>query len=195
MPDTQSKLVKIGNLVFVQACAKMMSAAWIRRQIVETSTAPPMNVSGIAYELRHTVAADIGMGFELALKSLSQGLSDNEDGNPQVLKSHDLTVLWMHISDDTRFEIDKDASSKVCEKFGSDSAGKVLPFAEYLKKHHEFLGRTVDNRYGIEGDNRWMSDHRFAMAKPFPVTHGTYKDRVCADGNRRPYGVLVGNHE
>ena len=61
----------IGSTALVQSCARMMSAAWLTREITETSTAPPKGISGIAYALRHTIASDLGMGFELALKALT----------------------------------------------------------------------------------------------------------------------------
>lgn len=67
------KLVEAGCTIFVQACARMMSAAWIRRQMVETSTASSSGISGIAYSMRYSFASDIGMSFELATKSLAQG--------------------------------------------------------------------------------------------------------------------------
>ena len=189
MAKNEPTLVKIGSTAFVQACARMMSATWIRRQIAETSTAPPMGISGIAYSMRFTVASDIGMAFELAVKSVSQGLSLNKDGEPQVLNSHDLlSVLWKEIPGPVRLEIDQDAEDGVCETYGDDNAGQVLTFAEYLEKHREFLNRTVDNRYAIGGKAQWKSDHRFIVSIWwFPFSRETYNGRSCVDG----IGVLT----
>ena len=53
--------------------------------MVETSTAPSSGISGIAYAMRYSIASDIGMSFELAIKSVAQGLSPQPDGQPQVL--------------------------------------------------------------------------------------------------------------
>jgi len=105
--------VPIGSTVFVQACARMMSAAWIERQMLETSTAPGMSTSGVAYALRHTIASDIGMGFELALKSLAQGLSPNKDGDPQVPHGHNLPDVWLDLPRHVRDEIDRNVEQLV----------------------------------------------------------------------------------
>ena len=90
--------VPIGSTVFVQACARMMSAPWIERQMAETSTAPLMSTSGVAYALKHTIASNIGMGFELALKSLVEcrafqraRTAIRRYSDPQVLKG---TISW-----------------------------------------------------------------------------------------------------
>ena len=184
MPKNEPKLVEIGSTAFVQACARMMSATWIRRQIAETSTAPPMGISGIAYTMRFTVASDIGMAFELAVKSDSQELSLNKDGEPQVPNSHDLlSVLWEEIPGCVRLEIDQDAEDGVCETYGDDNAGKVLSFAEYLDKHKEFLNRAVDNRYAIAAKAQWKSDHSFIVgSRWFSITRETYNGRSCVDG-------------
>ena len=178
---------KIGSIVYVQACARMMSAAWIRRQIRETSTSSGMSISGIAYALGHTVASDIGIGFELAIKSLAQGLSPNEDGKPQVLYTHNLIDLWNDddIGPDVRSEIDADAECGVCNRYGTGNAGKALAFADYLAKHEEFLNR-IDNRYAMSGDTRWKSDHRF-LTSGFSIAQETYNDKTCVDG----IGILM----
>ena len=189
MAKKKPKLVEIGSTAFVQACARMMSATWIRRQIAEVSTAPPMGISGIAYSMRFTVASDLGMAFELAVKSLTQGLSSKKDGEPQVFDSHDLlTDLWGEIPECVRLEIDQDAEDVVCETYGDDNAGKVLTFAEYLDKHKEFLNRTVGNRYAIAGMAQWKSDHSFIVgSRWFSISKETYNGRSCVDG----IGVLV----
>ena len=174
--------VPIGPTAFVQACARMMSAAWIRRQIDETSTGPPFTISGIAYALRFTVASDIGMAFELALKSLVQGLSLNEDGRPQVLKGHHLiSDMWEDINCSIRDEVDENAELVFCRSHGSDKAGKILPFSKYVEKHTAFLNQTVDNRYAIGAGDHWKSDHRFLQ--PIARFHvETYEGRICFDG-------------
>ena len=155
--------VPIGSTVFVQACARMMAAAWIERQMLETSTAPGMSTSGVAYALRHTIASDIGMGFELALKSLAQGLSPNKDGDPQVLHGHTLSNLWVDLPRPIRDEIDSDVEQLVYRKYDvqGDLKGKVLPFANYLEKHKDFLNETVDNRYALERGETWISEVLF----------------------------------
>ena len=188
MSKNQPEKVEIGNTVFVQACARMMSAAWIRKQIIETSTAPGLDVSGIAYSMRYTVASDIGMAFELALKSVAQGLSPNQDGEKQVLKSHDLpSHLWREIPCPIRAQIDRGAESAVCRTFGDQHRGKVLPFAEYVEKHAEFLNRTVGNRYAIPGQAQWKSDHRLVMNRWLYIADNFYKGKRRVDG----IGVLL----
>lgn len=138
------KPVEAGSTIFVQACARMMGATWIRRQMIETSTAPLSGISGIAYSLRYTFASDIGMSFELALKSVAQGLSPHPDGQPQVLDSHELrSDLWNDICEDVRDEIDSDAEDRVYGKYGEQHSGKVLSFADYLTKHSEFLNSGI----------------------------------------------------
>ena len=187
------RLVAAGPTLFVQACARMMGAAWIYRQMLETSTAPTSGISGIAYSMRFTIASDIGMSFELAIKSLAQGLSQNPDGQPQVRKSHELASdLWLDIREDVRDEIDGDAEGAICGTFGEGHSGKVLTFSEYLSKHSEFLNRTVGNRYGIGGDTQWKSDHRFILGTIWSgllgrVSGDNFEGRECVDG----MGVLM----
>ena len=179
--------IPIGSTVFVQAAAWMMSAAWIRKQIQDTSTAPPMSISGIAYAMRHTVASQIGMAFELALKSLAQGLSANPDGQPQVLQSHRLIEdLWDDIPDALQTRIDANVDSAVQGTFGDEYAGKALAFGSYLRKHRQFLDATVANRYALPGQHVWKSDHRF-MRPWFPIASETYQGKPCVDG----IGVLM----
>ena len=187
-------LVEAGSTIFVQACARMMGAAWVSRQMIETSTAPLSGISGIAYSMRYTIASDIGMAFELAIKSLAQGLSSHPDGQSQVLNSHELlSVLWDGIPKDLRDEIDRDAEDGVCGTYGEQHSGQVLSFADYLKKHSDFLDRTVENRYAIQGETQWKSDHRFLqgnmllsgiLGHAFSDSHG---GRACGDG----IGVLM----
>ena len=161
MSKKQLKRVPIGDTVFVQACARLWSAAWIKRQIKETSTAPsPLDISGIAYAMRYTFASDIGMAFELALKTLKQGLSCNKDGEPQVKKSHDLHVLWNDLkSDCVQLEIDQAVESTICKRYGADNAGKVICFSEYLERHETFF--DVHIRYANPKKNPELSFHVF----------------------------------
>ena len=188
MPINEPKVVKTGSTIFVQACAQMMGAAWIRKQIKDTSTAPGLDLSGIAYAMRYTVASNVGMAFELALKSVAQGLSSKKDGEPQVLKTHDLhSHLWKAIPCEIRAQIDLKAKSAVRRNFGDDHAGKVLPFAEYLEKHAEFLNRIVENRYALPGEAQWKSDHRFVRNLWFPIANESYNGKRCVDG----IGVLL----
>ena len=188
MSEKHPDRVETGSTIFVQACARMMSAAWLRKQILETSTAPGLGVSGIAYSMRYTVASDIGMAFELALKSVAQGLSPNQDGEKQVPKSHDLlSHLWSDIPCPVRAQVDQDAESAVCRAFGDRHRGKVLPFAEYVEKHAEFLNRTVGNRYALPGEAQWKSDHRLVMNRWFHIADNDYNDKRCVDG----VGVLL----
>ena len=188
MSKNHSERVEIGSTIFVQACARMMSAAWIRKQIVETSTAPGLNVSGIAYSMRYTVASDIGMAFELALKSAAQGHSPNQDGEKQVLKSHDLlSHLWMDIPCPIRAQINQGVESAVCRVFDDQHSGKVLPFAEYIEKHAEFLNRTVGNRYAIPEEAQWESDNLLVTNRWFCIVDDIYQGKRCVDG----VGVLM----
>ena len=188
MSEKHPDRVVAGSTIFVQACARMMSAAWIKKQMIETSTASSLDISGIAYAMRYTIASDIGMAFELALKSVAQGLSPNQDGENQVLKSHDLlSHLWTDIPCAIRAQIDRDAESAVCRRYGDSHMGKVLPFAEYLEKHAEFLNRTVENRYALQGKVQWKSDHRLLMNRWFPITDDSFNKKRCVDG----VGVLL----
>lgn len=178
------KPAKAGNTLFVQSCARMMGAAWIRRQIEETSTAPLNGISGIAYSIRLTVASDISMAFELGLKSVEQGLSPHPDGQPQVVNSHALSaVVWQSLPDGVQQEVNDEAEAAVCREHGTGLKGKVLPFGSYLKKHSDFLDRTVSNRYALVGETQWKSDHRFIAPGGF---HGpaleTYDGKACVDG-------------
>ena len=187
------KPVEAGSTIFVQACARMMGAAWIRRQMIETSTAPLSGISGIAYAMRYTFASDIGMSFELAIKSVAQGLSPQPDGQPQVLNSHELlSVLWDDIPKRVREEIDSDAEDGVCGTYGKKHLGKVLPFAHYLAKHSDFLDRTVGNRYAIRGETQWKSDNRFIQGSVWSglfghVSGDNHDGKECVDG----IGVLM----
>ncbi|MCY4514959.1 MAG: hypothetical protein OXC69_07480 [Candidatus Tectomicrobia bacterium] len=179
----------IGSTVFVQACARLMSAAWIDRQMLETSTAPGMNTSGVAYALRFTIASDIGMAFELALKSLVQGLSPNNDGDPQVLKGHDLrSEGWHDIPPGIQDEIDNEVEQLVCCRYGAEMKGKVLPFAQYLEKHNDFLNETVNNRYALERGGTWKSEVLFVNKNVgIEFALETYDGQSCGDG----IGVLT----
>ena len=185
------KQVNAGQTIFVQACARMMSAAWIRVQMEETSTAPRADISRIAYSMRFTIASDIGMAFELGLKSVAQGLSRNRDGEPQVVNSHDLrSVLWQTIPPDVRLEIEGDGEEALCRAFGAGNAGKLLPFEKYVEKHTDFLDGTVDNRYAIPGNSQWKSDHRLILGARWLlgfVFSETYEGKACVDG----LGVLL----
>lgn len=190
---SKPKLVEAGSTIFVQACARMMCAAWIRRQMVETSTTPASGISGIAYSMRYSIASDIGMSFELAIKSLAQGLSPHPDGQPQVLNSHELlSVLWKGIPEDVRNEIDRNSEDGVCGRYGEKHSGKVLPFGHYIAKHCDFLNRTVENRYAIRGETQWKSDHRFIQGHTWsgrlgPVLGDSFEGKACVDG----IGVLM----
>ena len=160
--------------------------------MIETSTAPS-GISGIAYAMRYTIASDIGMSFELAIKSVAQGLSPHLDGQPQVLNSHKLrSVLWKEISEPVRDQIDGDAKDGVCRTYGEEHSQKVLPFAVYLTKHSDFLDTAVDNRYAIGGETQWRSDHRFIQGGIWsgvlsPVFGDSHEGSKCVDG----MGVLM----
>ena len=181
--------VAIGSTVFVQACAKMMSAAWIERQMLETSTAPGMSTSGVAYALRHTIASDIGMAFELALKSLAQGLSPNKDGEPQVPHGHNLPDIWLVLPRHVRDEIDRNVEQLAYRKYDvhGDLQGKILPFAKYLEKHKEFLNKTVDNRYALERGETWMSEVLFVDR----IDGGQVSLDTFMDGKQNADGIGV----
>ena len=186
----EANLAATGSWMFIQSCARIMGAAWINQQIFEAPTGHPDTRTGaMAWQLRHTLASDVGMGFELAIKSLLQGLSPNLDGEPQVPRSHDqIEKLWPEVPRGVRDEVDRRAEEAVCNKYGDRHEGKVLPLAVYLKKHDAFLNGTVESRYGIEGAERWQSDHIFvAGAGLLQIASGNYNGRPCVDGK----GVLM----
>ena len=133
--------------------------------------------------MRYTIASDIGMAFELGIKTVIQGLSPNEDGEAQVPGSHDLlSDLWGSIPANVRSDVDADAESCVCNAYGPDNSGKVLPLSQYLQKHGDFLNRTVLNRYAVEGGrDQFRSDAQFVLV-PFPKTQSSYKGIDCVDG-------------
>lgn len=184
------KKVPIGETVFVQACARLMSAAWIRRQIREdlSPSSSGLMINGITYAMRYTMASDIGMAFELAMKTLQQGLSHNKDGQPQVLKSHDLAgKLWEDIKQSKpgiESEIDRAVEYTLCKRYKSVKAEQVLKLSYYLKKHEAFL--DIGNRYANPTYEPWKSFHRFTLGfitTPFLCTHTeNYKDRNYVDG-------------
>ena len=161
--------------------------------MIETSTVPLSGISGIAYSMRYSIASDIGMSFELAIKSVAQGLSPQPDGQPQVLNSHELlSVLWDGIPKDVRDEIDSNAEDGVCGTHGEQHSGKVLPFPNYLAKHSDFLDRTVENRYAIRGETQWKSDHRFIQGNIWVglvghVFEDRHEGKECVPG----IGVLM----
>ena len=183
-------LVETGSWTFVQSCARMMSAAWINQQIAETSTVhPDAGTSAMAWELRHTFASDVAMPFELATKALLQGLSTNEDGQPQVPRSHYQTrELWPEVPISVRNEVDQTAEATVCGEYGDHYKGRVLPFSDYLQKHEAFFDGTVDSRYGIAGADRCKSDHIFVVdARWMQIESGEHNGKACVDGK----GVLM----
>ena len=184
------KLAEAGSFIFVQSCARMMGAAWIIRQIEEASTAPGMSISGIASAMSSTVASDIGMAFELAVKAVAQGLSDAPDGEPQVLSSHELSRhLWPSLPASIQQEINDLAQRGVSNQYGTEHEGMVLSFEEYLEKHKDFLDRTVSNRYDLPGEEQWKSNHRFIIRPLF--RHGvaieSHNGEEWVDGR----GVLI----
>lgn len=146
----------------------MAAATSVRKLIHESSNAQPGAISGVAYELRHTFAADTGMAFELALKSVKQGLSPHEDGDPQVLNSHNLLHLWEEeIPQRVRSEVDHATRSAIRARYGF--GGRILSFSEYVTRHEEFLNRAVANRYAIPAERRWKSDLLFVVFGGLPV--------------------------
>ena len=148
MVDGNRNKPPLGDTALVQSCARMMSAAWIEQQLSETSTAPLTDISGIALALKHTIASDLGMGFELAIKSLVQELPDFD-----VRPGHDLIECWGQIPPDVQGELDADVEQRICLAFGNRLLGGVLPFEQYLDKHMVFLNRTVDDRYALKVDD------------------------------------------
>ena len=146
----------IGSTALVQSCARMMSAAWLTREITETSAAPPKSISGIAYALRYTIASDMGMGFELALKALIRNPPWSQP--VQIPEDHDLKLVWSLIPRDVRDEVDAAVERHMCRHFGVEMKGRVLPFAKYVRKHKGFLNETVRNRYALrETKGAWRS--------------------------------------
>ena len=175
------KLASVGPTIFVQACARMMSAAWIERQMLETSTAGLMNLSGVAFALRHTIASEIALGYELALKSLVSSLGvHREGGTLKVRAGHDLLALWSDVPCDTRDEIETEVERLVRRKQLGDG-GDVLSFREYLDKHRDFINRAVDNRYAVERGETWMSELLFLDAAGTSLDR-FYRDMPTVDG-------------
>lgn len=180
----------IGETAFVQACARLMSAAWIRRQIREglSPSSSGLTISGITYAMRYTMASDIGMAFELAMKTLQQGLSCSKDGQPQVLKSHDLAgQLWEDIKQTKpgiESEIDRAIECTLCKRYKYVEAEEVLKLSDYLKKHEAFL--DIENRYANPTHEPWKSFHFFApglITTPILCTDNeNKKDRNYVDG-------------
>ena len=174
----------IGSTALVQSCARMMSAAWLTREITETSTAPPKSIRGTAYALRYTIASEMGMGFELALKALIQGLS-----LPPAIKvpeKHDLTLIWSLIPEGIRDEIDTAVERHMHRQFGPELKGRVLPFAKYLRKHNGFLNETVRNRYALqETKAAWRSAEMLTAWRAvgaWITCSDPYQGRDWADG-------------
>lgn len=152
----------IGSTALVQSCARMMSAAWLTREITETSTAPRKDMSGIAYALRHTIASDIGMGFELALKALIWNLSSPH--SVRIPKHHDLKRVWSLVPVGARKEIDAAVERHMRSQYGPELRGMVLPFAKYLCKHDGLLNETVRNRYALRHDRETQRSMELLIA-------------------------------
>ena len=174
----------IGGTALVQSCARMISAAWLTREITETSTAPPNDISVIAYALRHTIASDIGMGFELALKALISNLPDPH--SVQVPKDHDLGKVWSLVPSAVRKEIDAAVERHMRSQYGPEVNGRVLPFAKYLRKHDGFLNETVRSRYALQHDKETQRSMELliawrALGTWVAVSHA-YEGRNWADG-------------
>lgn len=174
----------IGSTALVQSCARMMSAAWLTREITETSTAPPKAISGVAYALRHTIASDIGMGFELALKALILSLPDADI--VQVPKFHDLGKVWSLVPDTVREEIDAAVERHMRTQYGPEFKGRVLPFAKYLRKHNGLLNGIVRNRYALQHDKETRRSMELLIAwralGTWVTVSDVYQDRAWADG-------------
>ena len=174
----------IGSTTLVQSCARMMSAAWLTREITETSTATPNGISRVAYALRYTIASDMGMGFELALKALIESLSLSPA--IQIPEDHDLKLVWSLIPEGNRDQIDAAVERHMCSQFGSEMKGRVLPFAKYLRKHNGFLNETVRNRYALqEGEGAWRSAEMLTAWEAvgsWIACSDAYQGRYWADG-------------
>ena len=168
MSYAQVKRVPIGDTTFVQACARLMSAGWLRRQIRKdfTPSSSGLMISGIFYAMRYTMASDFGMAFELAMKTLQQGLSCHEDGHPQVLNSHDLVrTLWEDIKQTApaiESEINQAIEFALCERYSLVKAKEVFSLSDYLNKHEAFL--DISNRYANPTNEPWKSFHCFALS-------------------------------
>ena len=174
----------IGSTAFVQSCARMMSAAWLTREITETSTAPPGGVSGISYALRYTIASDLGMGFELAIKALIQNLASSHE--IRIPEDHDLKGAWSLVPDVVRDELDAAVERHMCSQLGPECKGRILPFAKYLRKHGGFLNETVRNRYALrESEEAWRSAEMLTAWRTTGAWIGcldSYRGRDWADG-------------
>ena len=126
-----------------------MSAAWVEQQLAETSTAPGTDISGIVIALRHTIASDLGMGFEIAFKSLMKELAGVD-----VRRGHDfIKRCWEHIPSAAQGELDARVEQLISLRFGNHLRGKVWSFGQYLSHHDAFLNRTADRRYALLEDD------------------------------------------
>lgn len=155
MVDVDLDKALLGDTALVQSCARMMSAAWIEQQLAETSTAPGTEISETALALRHTIASDLGMGFEIAFKSLMQELPSVD-----VQRGHNfIKCCWERIPPATQGELDAKVEQLISLRFGDHLRGKVWPFGQYLNHHDAFLNRTADRRYAlVKGmDDRTLS--------------------------------------
>ena len=184
MANKDEKEPMIGSAAVVQSCARMMSAAWLTREITETSTAPAKDTSEIAYALRHTIASDMGMGFELALKALIGNLQGSR--TVRIPKDHDLRRVWSIVPSGVQNEIDAAVERHMRTYFGEELKGMVLPFARYLCKHNGLLNETVRNRYALLHDEQTQRSMELLIAwrarGTWITVSDTYRDRRWADG-------------
>ncbi|MDE0105386.1 MAG: hypothetical protein OXN89_23665 [Bryobacterales bacterium] len=132
--------------------------------------------------MRHTIAADLAMGFELALKSLLKELPDSD-----VRPGHDLFKSWKQIPPHVQGELDAEVDQQMSLAFGDRLKGKVLSFQQYLDTHKVFLNRMVDNRYALEAnDNRVVYSESLFVGRAgrglAPINKHVFETLGYADG-------------
>ena len=142
------------------------------------------HMNGVYTSIEFTMMSDLGMAFELGIKSLMQGLSPNPDGEPQVLEGHSLTTLWndVLITNAVKDKINTNAQTWAqsrWRKVGTHvwDAKRFLTFDAYLAQHPE-LSETVGNRYAT---------YELGLKATF-LTNSLFSDqhvRVVGEGNNR----------
>lgn len=142
------------------------------------------HMSGVYASIEFTIMSDLGMAFELGIKSLVQGLSPRPDGDPQVAETHQLKALWDDelITNAVKDEINTNARTWVhsrWRKVGTDvwDAKGFLTFDAYLAQH-PVLSETVGNRYatyelGLEAT--FVTDDMFSGQHVRIVGEGTHQ--------------------
>ena len=164
------------------------------------------SISGVAASIKSAIASQIGLSFEIAIKSLQQALSENPDGQPQVVVGHRLFNLWNEIDGEIRKEIERDANHAFHHWFPEwvtlrnkdANKQKLLPSIDRWFEKHEAFFDLVSTRYDLpdQETNRWKSDHLFTRTSVLHKSPSLFPVSVCVDGNKKDdhydgIGVLV----